>query len=118
MKFDESQSSSHHNVGSEFRSSYGSGPVEGVMSADKVCLADVCIQGQMFAQATMVGRIANFQLDGILGLGPNSISSHLPAPVSNGTNTTKYKGGNPVANMVSQGLIEAAKFSFWYSRDL
>lgn len=115
MKFDESQSSSHQSVGSEFRSSYGSGPVEGVMSADRVCLADVCVQGQMFAQATMVGRIANFQLDGILGLGPKSIASHLPA---NGTNSTEYKSGNPVANMVSQGLLDAAKFSFWYSRDL
>ena len=116
MKFDESQSSSHRRMGSEFRFSYGSGAVEGIMSADQVCLADVCIQGQMFAQATMVGRIANYQLDGILGLGPKPIANK--SRTSNSSTTTQYRNGNLVANMVSQGLLDAAKFSFWYSSDL
>ena len=117
MKFDESQSSSHRRMGSEFRFSYGSGAVEGIMSADRVCLADVCIQGQMFAQATMVGRIANYQLDGILGLGPKPIANKSRTSNSSST-TTQYGNGNLVANMVSQGLLDAAKFSFWYSSDL
>ena len=78
--------------------------MKGFVSQDKVCVAEVCIEDQLFAEATHEPGIAFLaaKFDGILGMGFYTISVNgIPTPFD---------------MMVEQGLVEDSKFSFWLNR--
>ena len=78
--------------------------MSGFVSEDKVCVAEVCVDGQLFAEATHEPGLAFLaaKFDGILGMGFYSISV-------NGITTV-------FDNMVNQKVVEAPRFSFWLNR--
>ena len=78
--------------------------MSGFVSGDQVCVAGVCGEDQLFAEATHEPGIAFLaaKFDGILGMGFYSISV-------NGITTV-------FDNMVEQNVVEAPKFSFWLNR--
>ena len=78
--------------------------MSGFVSSDQVCIADVCVVDQLFAEATHEPGISFLaaKFDGILGMGFYSISV-------NGITTV-------FDNMINQDLVEAPKFSFWLNR--
>ena len=78
--------------------------MSGFVSSDKVCIAGVCVEDQLFAEATHEPGVAFLaaKFDGILGMGFTSISV-------NGIPTV-------FDMMIAQGLVEAPKFSFWLNR--
>ena len=103
-QYDSEQSSTYKENGTHFEIHYGSGSMSGFVSGDKVCVADVCVEDQLFAEATHEPGIAFLaaKFDGILGMGFYSISV-------NGITTV-------FDNMVEQNVVEAPKFSFWLNR--
>ena len=103
-QYDSELSSTYKENGTHFEIHYGSGSMSGFVSGDKVCVADVCVEGQLFAEATHEPGIAFLaaKFDGILGMGFYSISV-------NGITTV-------FDNMVEQNVVEAPKFSFWLNR--
>ena len=103
-QYDHKESSTYKENGTHFEIRYGSGSMEGFVSEDTVCVADVCVQNQLFAEATHEPGIAFLaaKFDGILGMGFYSISvNDIPTPFD---------------MMVEQGLVEDSKFSFWLNR--
>jgi len=104
-RYDNEQSSTYQENGTDFEIHYGSGSMSGFVSGDKVCVAEVCVEGQLFAEATHEPGLAFLaaKFDGILGMGFYSISV-------NGITTV-------FDNMVDQNLVEAPKFSFWLNRN-
>ena len=78
--------------------------MSGFVSEDKVCVAEVCVDGQLFAEATHEPGLAFLaaKFDGILGMGFYSISV-------NGITTV-------FDNMVNKNVVEAPRFSFWLNR--
>ena len=76
----------------------------GFVSQDTVCVADVCVKDQLFAEATYEPAIPFLaaKFDGILGMGFTSLAVNgIPTPFD---------------MMVEQGLVEDPKFSFWLNR--
>ena len=103
-RYDSKKSSTAVANGTHFEIRYGSGSMEGFVSQDTVCVADVCVKDQLFAEATHEPGIAFLaaKFDGILGMGFYSISVNgIPTPFD---------------MMVEQGLVEDSKFSFWLNR--
>ena len=103
-QYDHKKSSTYKENGTTFEIHYGSGSMEGYVSEDKVCIADVCVENQLFAEATHEPGLAFLaaKFDGILGMGFYTISVNgIPTPFD---------------NMVDQGLVEDSKFSFWLNR--
>ena len=77
--------------------------MNGFTSSDKLCLGDICIQEQLFAEATHIeSSFFNGPYDGILGLGFEEISVNRIPTVFD--------------NLVKQGAIDAPTFSFWINR--
>jgi len=103
-QYDSELSSTYKENGTHFEIHYGSGSMSGFVSGDKVCVAEVCVEDQLFAEATHEPGIAFLaaKFDGILGMGFYSISV-------NGITTV-------FDNMVEQNVVEAPKFSFWLNR--
>ena len=103
-RYDSEQSSTYQENGTHFEIHYGSGSMSGFVSEDKVCVAEVCVDGQLFAEATHEPGLAFLaaKFDGILGMGFYSISV-------NGITTV-------FDNMVNQNVVEAPRFSFWLNR--
>jgi len=104
-KYHSKDSSTYVEDGSDFEIRYGSGSMKGFVSIDKVCVANVCVDSQSFAEATKEPGIAFVaaHFDGILGMGWDSISvNHLPTVFT---------------NMVNQQLVDSPVFSFWLNRD-
>ena len=84
--YNHSKSSTYKN-GTTFVLQYGSGPVSGVFSADTVTIGDLQLKDYTFAEVDKTSglglgyRLGKF--DGILGLGPDSISvGHVPTPMN------------------------------------
>ena len=103
-RYDSGKSSTAVANGTHFEIRYGSGSMEGFVSQDTVCVAEVCVKDQLFAEATHEPGIAFLaaKFDGILGMGFYSISVNgIPTPFD---------------MMVEQGLVEDSKFSFWLNR--
>ena len=78
--------------------------MSGFVSSDKVCIAGVCVDDQLFFEATDEPGVAFLaaKFDGILGLGFTSLAvNNIPTVFD---------------NMIAQGVVEAPKFSFWLNR--
>jgi len=104
-KYDYSKSSTYKADGTIFAIQYGSGPVSGHLSSDSAAIGSLTVKGQTFAEIDNVKGLGLAysvgKFDGILGLAFGTIS------VDNVT--------TPFDNMVSQGLIDEAVFSFYLS---
>jgi len=77
-KYDSSKSSTYVSNGTEFKIQYGSGPVSGIWSSDKITLGDLEVPKQAFAEVEDAGGLGLAygigKFDGILGLGWDRIS--------------------------------------------
>ncbi|KRY66690.1 Lysosomal aspartic protease, partial [Trichinella pseudospiralis] len=75
-RYNSKQSSTYEANGETIEIRYGSGSMKGFLSKDTVCMADLCVKGQGFAEATsqpgLTFIFAHF--DGILGMAFPSIS--------------------------------------------
>ena len=89
--------------GTSFDIMYGSGPVSGFQSYDHLNFGGLVVKGQEFAEVTDASGLgAAYQLgkfDGILGMAFSVLSvNSIPTPFD---------------NLVSQGLVDTAQFSFY-----
>lgn len=102
-KYDSSKSSTYVKNGTEFKIQYGSGPVSGIWSGDKVTIGDLPIKEQAFAEvenAKGLGLAYGIgKFDGILGLGWGRISV-------DGVET-------PFHNIVDQDSLADKVFAFY-----
>ncbi len=101
QKYDSSSSSTYKKNGTEFAIQYGSGSLSGFVSQDIVRIGDITIKGQDFAEATNEPGLAFAfgRIDGILGLGYNTISVNKIVP--------------PFYKMIEQKSIDEPVFSFY-----
>jgi hypothetical protein len=101
--YDSSASSSYQANGTIFEIMYGSGPVSGYQSFDKITWGGFEVSDQEFAEVTDASGLgAAYKLgkfDGILGLAFPILSVNSATPA--------------FQNTVSQGLIDNAEFSFY-----
>lgn len=102
-KYDSSKSSSYKVNGTAFNIEYGSGPVSGFESVDNLNMGGLIVKDQIFAEVTDASGLgAAYKLgkfDGILGLAFPVLSvNHVP---------TCFQ------NVVEQGLVDNAEFSFY-----
>ena len=102
-KYDHTQSSTYKKNGSSFEIHYGTGFAKGFISEDRVCVAGICADNQLFAEVTAMGeQDITAKNDGLFGMGftSNSVNG-IPTPVD---------------NMIAQMLLPEPKFSFWFNR--
>ncbi|KAI5298764.1 hypothetical protein KEM56_003791 [Ascosphaera pollenicola] len=100
-KYDSSASSTYKPNGSEFAIQYGSGSLKGFVSQDTLQIGDLKVENQDFAEATSEPGLAFAfgRFDGIFGLGYDTISVNKIVP--------------PFYNMLNQGSLDDAVFSFY-----
>ena len=74
--------------------------MSGFVSSDKCCIGGVCINQQLFGEATHIeSGFFNGPYDGILGLGfPETSVNKIPTVFD---------------NLLKQNLIDKPTFSFW-----
>lgn len=103
-RFNGEQSETFEAVDKKFAIRYGTGSVEGVVSKDVLSIGGMQVEGQEFGETTKEPGLtfALGRFDGILGLGFDTIAVAGVTP--------------PFYNMISQGLIDKALFSFWIGR--
>ncbi|THH28949.1 hypothetical protein EUX98_g5234 [Antrodiella citrinella] len=99
-KYDNTKSSTYKVNGTEFSIQYGTGSMEGFVSKDTLTIGDITIKNQLFAEATKEPGLtfAFGKFDGILGLAYDRIAVNHITP--------------PFFEMVNQGLLDSAVFSF------
>jgi len=102
-KYDSSKSSTYTANGTSFDIMYGSGPVSGFQSVDKMNMGQLIVNGQEFAEVTDAGGLgAAYKLgkfDGILGMAFPVLSvNKVPTAFS---------------NLYTQGLIDENVFAFY-----
>ncbi|CAM6068565.1 unnamed protein product [Sphagnum tenellum] len=104
-RYKSSKSSTYQEDGTDFAIEYGTGFMQGYLSADDVTIGDAIVQGQVFAEATKESGILflEHKFDGILGLGFKEISVDRVDPLW--------------YNMLDQKLVEEPVFSFWFNRN-
>ena len=83
--------------------SYGSGYAKGFVSEDRVCVAAICVDNQLFTEATFMSeQMIDMKSDGLFGMGFTALAVNaMPTPVD---------------NMIGQMLLPESKFSFWFNR--
>lgn len=103
-RYDSGKSSTFQANSTDFKIRYGTGAVEGFISHDVMNVGGLSINNQGFGETTkMPGLTFAFaKFDGIMGLGYDTISVAGVIP--------------PLYNMVKQGLISEAIFSFYLAR--
>lgn len=84
--YDHGKSSTYVANGTKFNIAYGSGPVAGFYSKDKITVGDIAIPDYTFAEVDNVKGLGTMwlvgKLDGILGLGWDDISvDHVETPL-------------------------------------
>ncbi|KAF9542608.1 Vacuolar protease A [Mortierella hygrophila] len=104
-RFVKANSTTYKPVAGKFQISYGDGSaVKGFLGQDRVNLGGLVIEDQVIGLATAQSMsFSNDVIDGILGLGFNSISS-MPGTLT------------PMDNMIKQNLIQSPIFSVWLGR--
>uniref|UniRef100_A0A7C9DR31 Peptidase A1 domain-containing protein n=1 Tax=Opuntia streptacantha TaxID=393608 RepID=A0A7C9DR31_OPUST len=104
-KYNSRKSSTYAKIGKPCKIIYGSGAISGFFSQDDVKVGDLIVKDQVFIEAKREASISFLlgKFDGILGLGFQEISVGNVTPVWD--------------NMVNQGLVNEAVFSFWLNRD-
>uniref|UniRef100_A0A7N0TMY7 Peptidase A1 domain-containing protein n=1 Tax=Kalanchoe fedtschenkoi TaxID=63787 RepID=A0A7N0TMY7_KALFE len=104
-RYSSGRSSTYRRNGTLASIRYGSGAVSGFFSNDNVRIGNLVVINQQFIEATVEQSLTFLvaRFDGILGLGFREISVGSAIPVW--------------YNMVSQGLVREAVFSFWLNRN-
>lgn len=103
-RYNSSNSSSYVKDGRPFAIQYGTGSVEGFLSADTVNVGGAKIKGQPFGEATKMADIfVQAPFDGLFGMGFRSIA----------VDNVK----TPFESMIQQKLVEKPVFSFYLNRD-
>jgi len=106
-KYKSTKSSTYVANGKEFFIQYGSGPVSGVLSQDKVTVGSLTVDDMVFAEISNVKGLglafAIGKFDGILGLGWPSISVDGIKPV--------------FTQLVESGVLDSNVFSFYLPSD-
>ncbi|GFO20531.1 cathepsin d [Plakobranchus ocellatus] len=102
-KYYTDSSSTYKHNGEPFTTAYCSGVVSGYFGQDRLTVASLTVENQMFVETVIYLNIfANTSIDGVVGLGfPNKSSSQ------------KF---SLLDNMVSQGLLQAPVFSLYLKR--
>jgi len=103
-KYDRFKSSTYKSHRTNFQDNYGLGVASGFQAVDYVTIGDIKIKDQVFGEAIYISSdFDDDKGDGMFGLGFRSISPNYVNP--------------PFYNMVNQGLVESAVFSFYINRD-
>lgn len=104
-KFYGEKSTTYQEDGREFSIEYGSGSLTGFFSRDTLQIGEMSVPDQVFAEAVNEPSLSFIaaSFDGIMGMGFPEISVGKVEP--------------PFQNMLRQGIIEEAVFSFWLNRD-
>nr|AIE76946.1 procardosin B [synthetic construct]5NFG_A Chain A, Procardosin-B,Procardosin-B [Cynara cardunculus]5NFG_B Chain B, Procardosin-B,Procardosin-B [Cynara cardunculus] len=105
-RYDSGDSSTYKGNGTTASIQYGTGAIVGFYSQDSVEVGDLVVEHQDFIETTEEDDTVflKSEFDGILGLGFQEISAGKAVPVW--------------YNMVNQGLVEEAVFSFWLNRNV
>ena len=82
---------------------YGSGDVNCFVSEDTVCVGGICVENQLFGEAThLSNQFITWKSDGLFGLGFTSLAENrIPTPLD---------------NMAAKNLLADNQFSFWFNR--
>nr|CAL07969.1 aspartic proteinase [Cynara cardunculus] len=105
-RYESGDSSTYKRNGTTASIQYGTGAIVGFYSQDSVEVGDLVVEQQDFIETTEEDDTVFLarDFDGILGLGFQEISAGKAVPVW--------------YNMVNQGLVEEAVFSFWLNRNV
>jgi len=97
--FDTTKSSSYQKNGQAFEIQYGTGSCAGYLAQDNVCMGDMCINNGFGVATTLAAFFADQPMDGILGLGFQTLAEDNVVP--------------PVQNMIEQKKLKNPWFTVW-----
>lgn len=104
-QYDNIESSTYKENGTEFFIRYRNGNLNGFLSEDSVNIAGLQVKNQTFAEALKIPvPFYRGKFDGVVGLGFQQNSKNNVIPV--------------FYNMISQGLVEKPVFSFYFNRNV